>query len=666
MPFTLDTQRQLMVDEQIVARGLVDPAILHAFRSVPREAFLPAELHEFAYHDVALPVGAGVQLPPAWLVACALRALDLSPEHRVLVVGAGTGYAAALLCHLVAEVVSVDRQQDLTETAERTLQHLGLDRARFVHADPTRGWPPGAPWDRVLVLAGGPQIPPEPKAELADGGVMVVPVGDRRAQRLLRIVRRGDRFEETDFGTVHLVPLVGEAGFQPAPHGRLDPGPPLRHADLATNLTIPELISQTAEPVDDVETASLQRFLDRTDGCRVVLLGESTHGTSEFYRMRARMTQELVEHKGFRIVAVEADWPDAARIDAYVRHLERPAAGWQAFSRFPTWMWRNEEFLAFVEWLRAWNRDRDPADRAAFYGLDLYSLSTSMEAVVSYLDDVDPDAAAVARERYACLTAWQDDPAAYGRSALTGAYRTCEREVVTLLGDLLAKRLDYARNDGDRFLDAAQNARLAAQAERYYRAMYYGARESWNLRDRHMFDTLIRLLRHHGPTSRAVVWEHNSHIGDASATEFAARGELNLGQLCRERFGRAARLVGFGTDRGTVAAAHDWDGPMEIQRIRPSRADSAEHLFRASGLPGLILPFDADGGRLVAERLDRPRLQRAIGVVYRPRTELQSHYFEAVLPRQFDEYVWFEETEAVTPLRTEQLEGEPDTFPFAL
>jgi erythromycin esterase-like protein len=395
-----------------------------------------------------------------------------------------------------------------------------------------------------------------------------------------------------------------------------------------------------------------------------VLLGEASHGTSEFYRMRAHISQALIERKGFDFVAVEGDWPDAARIDHYVRHREYRPSEWTAFARFPTWMWRNTDVRAFVDWLRERNGKTTPNKRTAFYGLDLYSLYDSIRFVLEYLDSVDPESAQVARERYGCLTPWQSDPATYGHAALTGKYRACERDVAQALKALLDKRQSYALHDGERFLDAAQNARLVANAERYYRIMYYGSAQSWNLRDQHMFDTLKNLLAFHGPNSKAIVWAHNSHIGDASATEMSARGEHNIGQLCREEFGAGCYAIGFGTDHGTVAAATDWGGDMEIKRVRPAMQRSYEKLMHDSGLPQFMLPLRAssDHARLLAKR----RLERAIGVIYRPDSELASHYFEAVLPRQFDDYIWFDETRAVTPFAATEIEGFPDTYPFGV
>ncbi|WP_200240650.1 erythromycin esterase family protein [Thiohalocapsa halophila] len=431
---------------------------------------------------------------------------------------------------------------------------------------------------------------------------------------------------------------------------------------------IAQRIQAAAEPVTAPETADLDALIERLGSARVVLLGEATHGTSEFYRMRARITRELIERHGFDFVAVEADWPDAQRIDAHVRHLELPRPEWQAFARFPTWMWRNEEVRAFVDWLREHNAEvDDPSARVGVHGLDLYSMYNSMAAVLDYLDDVDPETADLARQRYGCLTPWGQEPADYGLAVVTGRWRSCEPEAVDMLNELLAKRLDYQRHDGLRFLDAAQNARVVADAEHYYRAMYYGRAESWNLRDRHMFATLQSLLAHRD-NSKAVVWEHNSHIGNAAATSMGAHGETNVGELARKTFGNAAVLVGFGTDHGEVAAADDWDGPMHVKRVRPALPDSYEALCHAAEPDAFVLPLRADteAREALRQSLAPPRLERAIGVIYRPETERQSHWLYASLPAQFDEYIWIDRTSAVSPLPAEPEPGLPDTYPFGL
>ena len=430
---------------------------------------------------------------------------------------------------------------------------------------------------------------------------------------------------------------------------------------------VARLVREEAEPIEDIASVEVGPLLDRIGNSRVVLIGEASHGTAEFYGMRARITRELIERCGFRIVAVEADWPDAAFIDRYARLLPPADTGRRPFTRFPSWMWRNTQVAGFAEWLQAYNATvADPALRVRFAGLDLYSLFESIDVVLQYLDEVDPQAARDARERYACLFPWERDPARYGGAAVSGRYRTCEAPVVATLRDLLHRRLDYATQDGDRFFDAAENARLVADAEGYYRAMYYGSVESWNLRDAHMFGTLARLLDHVGPEAKAVVWEHNSHLGDAAATEMSLRGEFNVGHLCRRHFGPQAYLVGFGTDHGTVAAADNWGDPMQVMAVRPAHGESYERICHDTGLPAFLLHLREPREPAIRDELAVPRLERAIGVIYRPRTELASHYFRASLPWQFDEYIWFDQTSAVTPVTGAQAPGLPETWPFGV
>lgn len=646
----LSEARREMVAHQILERGVRSELVARAMREVPREEFMSEEMREFAYADSPLPIGEGQTISQPYIVAYMTEALELEGGERVLEVGTGSGYAAAVLARIAAEVYTIERHPSLAREAKRTLRRLGYDNVHVIEGDGTRGWPDAAPYDAIVVAAGGIEVPQALKDQLALGGRLVIPVGPTpREQRLVRVIRVDESdYEEEELLPVRFVPLIGEQGW---PEDReLRPRRP----------RLPQRIAAAAEAFSTIEEADLAPLLARVGDARVVLLGEATHGSAEFYRMRARITQLLVQRKNFSLVAVEADWPDAGRIDHYVRHRETPPGPWKAFSRFPEWMWRNREFEQFVEWLHRHNVGRPYDVRVSFHGLDLYSLYTSINAVLRYLDDVDPQAARVARSRYGCLTPWESDPATYGRMALSGQYRECERDVTAMLSDMLKSRAEYSARDGERFADAVHNARVVANAERYYRVMYYGSAESWNLRDRHMFETLQELLRARGPHAKAVVWAHNSHLGDARHTEMSARGELNLGQLLREHYGPDMYSVGFGTDRGTVAAADDWDGPMRIKEVRPSHAQSYERQFHESGVPSLLLPLKREADLLV------PRLERAIGVIYRPQTELASHYFQAVLPRQFDEYCWFDRTAAVQPLDTERLKGMPDTYPFGL
>ena len=661
----LTLERSRMVD-LLSRRGIRTAKTLEAFRTVPREAFVAEGLVEFAYEDSPLPIEEGQTISQPYIVALTVEALGLQDGDRVLEVGTGSGYAAAILAHIAREVYTVERIESLATSAAERLAHLGLDNVHVRCADGSLGWPEHAPYDAIAVAAGGPSVPPALLEQLAVGGRLVIPVGPRdNDQKLVRVTRVStDEYREEHVDDVRFVPLIGEQGWGEAPVLLRGRGRTGARGAVAT------LIREAAEPLHDIDQDPIDALLERIADARVVLLGEATHGTSEFYRMRARITKELVARRGFQFVAVEADWPDAARIDDYVLGgPRRSALEFTPFERFPTWMWRNEEVATFVEWLRAYNADqRDPALRAGFHGLDLYSMFTSIAAVLGYLDEVDPEAGGVARRRYGLLTPWQRDPAAYGAAVLSGRYQSSEAAVVAMLRELVARRLDYALRDGARFFDAAQNARVVAGAERYYRAMYYGGAASWNLRDQHMQDTLESLLAFYGAGSKGIVWAHNSHVGDASATEMSTRGEHNIGQLCRRRFGRDAYIVGFATDHGTVAAASNWDEPMQTMRVRPAHPESYERVLHEAGVPAFALHLRAPARRAVRDDLGQPRLERAIGVIYRPETELASHYFQADIVDQFDELIWFDETRAVRPLaagRPQNVEL-PDTYPFGV
>ena len=400
-------------------------------------------------------------------------------------------------------------------------------------------------------------------------------------------------------------------------------------------------------------------LLDLVGDSPLVLLGEASHGTHEFYRARARITERLVRDKGFTAVAVEADWPDAYRVNRYVRcnGADRSAGdALRDFRRFPQWMWRNADVARFVDWLKAHN-DGLPAaaTRTGFYGLDLYSLHASMEAVLAYLRRVDPAAAERTRERYACFDHHGHDPQSYGFVTTIGGAPTCEEGVLEALREVQQLALRPGTGGGclaaDEPFFAEQNARLVRNAETYYRAMFLRDAVSWNVRDRHMAETLEALVAHlgrDGSSPKVVVWAHNSHLGDARATGMSARGELNLGQIVRERHGRRAILVGFTTDHGFVTAADDWGGPARRKAVRPALAGSWEHLFHATRSARFLLCLRHDGE--LPQALREPKLERAIGVIYRPQTERASHYFQADIARQFDAVLHFDATRAVEPL----------------
>jgi erythromycin esterase-like protein len=414
------------------------------------------------------------------------------------------------------------------------------------------------------------------------------------------------------------------------------------------------------------------RLVERAGAAQVVLIGEASHGTHEFYAIRAELTRQLVEDKGFRLVVLEADWPDALRAHRYARGDVPEADAATAlgdFRRFPAWMWRNTVMTDFLGWLRGWNRGH-PQARAGLFGMDLYSMHASMALVLSYLETVDPFAARRARERYACFDSFGDDPQHYGMATTIGRAESCEAEVVDQMVEL---RRHYGRlvdahdpRSQDEFFYAEQNARLVKNAEAYYRSMFRGRDQSWNLRDAHMTETLVALLGHYGQggNAKAVVWAHNSHLGDARATDMARRGEWNVGQLTRELFGERVYSIGFSTFAGTVTAARDWGEPAERRRVRPALPGSCESLFHATGIPSFWLDLREDNP--ATRVLREPMLQRAIGVIYRPESERQSHYFTVDVADQFDAMVHVDISTALQPLErnSDWDAGElPETYP---
>jgi len=437
-----------------------------------------------------------------------------------------------------------------------------------------------------------------------------------------------------------------------------------------------KLVQGIARPLNDA-AQTYDPLLTLVGNARIVLLGTQTHGTHEFYRHRALITGRLIAEKGFRAVAVEADWPDAYRVNRYVRGESPDGDAAEAladFRRFPAWMWRNADVLDFVGWLRSHNDAKPATERAGFYGLDLYSLHASMGAVLAYLDKADPEAAVRARARYACFDRFGDVTEDYAYRAGVGLTPTCEGEVLGQLVELRRRAADYATRNGriapDEYFFAEQNARLVKNAEAYYRTMLGSRIDSWNLRDQHMAETLAELrtfLNRQRPGAKVIVWAHNSHLGDARATEMGQDGEWNLGQLVREQHGAGVRIVGFSTHEGTVTAASAWDGPAERKVVRPSLPGSYERLFHDVGVPRFLLPIGP--GSEVAAALAPPRLERAIGVIYQPATERRSHYFKAWLSGQFDFVIHFDTTRAVEPLERTAAwtAGEvADTYPSGL
>jgi erythromycin esterase-like protein len=431
----------------------------------------------------------------------------------------------------------------------------------------------------------------------------------------------------------------------------------------------PHAIQAAFTPVADAgDTAKAVEFIGDAP---LALLGEASHGTHEFYANRAHITRQLIVESGFRAVIVEADWPDAYRVNRYVRHESDDKSAVDAldnFKRFPTWMWRNVDVVEFVEWLYEHNEGLPPEEQAGFYGMDLYALHASMRAVLAYLDKRDPDAALRARQRYACFDRYGEDPQHYVYAETFGL-ESCENDVIAVLMELQRQSAQAASQSviaKDDYWFAEQNARLVRNAEEYYRTMFRGGAQSWNLRDTHMAETIEAVKRHLDESSRPAklaIWAHNSHLGDARATQMGQRGEINVGQLMRERFPGHTCLVGYTTAHGTVTAASDWGEPVELKRVRPALPDSYEYLFHELAVPRFFLPLHHEP---VRHLLMKPRLERAIGVIYRPETERQSHYFHASLASQFDALLHFDHTVAVRPLEITPQWTEPEvpeTFP---
>jgi len=464
----------------------------------------------------------------------------------------------------------------------------------------------------------------------------------------------------------------------PSVHARLTPTP-LAAALSMVSISVGGVsaaVARLARPIYGED--ELDQLLDLVASARIVLLGEATHGTHEFYDLRATLTRKLIGERGFAAMAIEGDWPDALRVDRYIRSLGDDDSAHDAlasFERFPTWMWRNQDIVALVEWLRHHNGGRGPDERAGFYGLDLYSLHASIRAVLSYLGDVDPDAAARARARYACFDHAGDDPQQYGRKTYYGLERACEDEVIEQLVEMQRRRTARSGRapDGDAWFHAIQHAHVVRDAEAYYRTMFGGRNASWNLRDTHMADTLDMIADHlgaRGAPAKLVVWAHNSHVGDARATEMGVDGQLTLGQLMRQRHPDEVALIGFTTHAGTVECAYDWDEPSMVERVRPSLPGSWEELFHETGLPRFMITSSALK-RAVGEHEER--LHRAIGVVYRPETERRSHYYDARLADQYDVVVHVDTTRAVEPIGPTEPEVTsreahelPETFPSGI
>ena len=441
-------------------------------------------------------------------------------------------------------------------------------------------------------------------------------------------------------------------------------GGKMRRNGFENSGALSERVRELAQPLEDAD--DLNPLLERIGNAKYVLLGEASHGTSDYYTWRARLSKRLIEEKGFSFVAVEGDWPDCTRVNRFVKSFEGKSARetLHAFGRWPTWMWANWEVVAFTEWLRNHNEGLSDDEKVGFYGLDVYSLWESLEAVTDFLKHTDPEALEAAKRAYRCFEPYQEDAQDYAH-ATAFVPTSCEAEVVDLLTTL--RRKAHTHDDPEARFNAEQNARVAVNAERYYRAMIRGGPESWNIRDHHMVDTLENLIKHHGPEAKAIVWEHNTHIGDARATDMAEAGMVNVGQLVRQKYGdENVVLVGFGSYEGSVIAGAFWDAPMEHMSVPPAREGSWENVLHEAGVGDTLL-ITRD---LQDEVFRTRRGHRAIGVVYNPARERYGNYVPTTLPERYDAFLYLDKTSALHPLHMEHQEaaqGEPpETYPWGM
>lgn len=651
-----DQRRWILVERQLAGRGLDDARLLNAFRAVPRERFVAPAYRARACEDCPVPDAEGGLLVAAWDQATRLAALAPGEDDRVLIAGSGGGYVAALLARLAAEVWAVEGHAHRAESARRRLGELGEDRVRIRVGEPDAGWPAFGPYDRVLVTAPTREPPRALLAQLRVGGRLVVDLPGGPA----RFVRTGESTwarEELDVAAHAPVVPVGAFGAPPHP-AALSPAVLLRAAPPPG---VARSLRDGVRPFTSLDDGAIDALADRLADARVVLLGESTHGTAEFYRARARITLALVD-RGFDLVALEADWSDAASLDRRVRGLLPAADAAHAFTRFPTWMWRNAEMQAFVEELRARAAlVPDPGRRPRVVGLDLFSLHRSLERVVAWLAAVDPAAAARAGAAYAALTAWEGTPAWQG-----GWRPDCAAQVAMVLDELRARAAELAAVDPEGWAETVGDARLVVAAERYHREVVENGPGAWNAREDHMLATLAEELARRGGESRAVVWAHNSHVGDALATDLARLGQHSLGELARARWGGGARLVGLGTFTGEVVAAPAWDAASEVMALTPALPSSHERVCHDTGHVGFVA-WTGPGARAeVLEALGAARLQRAVGVVYEPGEESTRNYLRADLAAEFDAWLWIDRTHAVRAGAGPHSHRDPETWPSGL
>ncbi len=626
--------KNLKVITQLKNKGIKSPLLLKAFQDIPTAFFLSKEQYPYDYSQMDIEDKFEKIEPRVIVVAKMLEQLKIEERKKILAIGVDSVYILVILSKIYEKVFIVDANEIYAKWALEVLKNENITNVFIISGNEKLGWKEKAPFDAILIVSEFEEVPHNLKEQLKVGGKLLAPIGPDWAHIIFEIIQRVSETEYNEeksrdnffIPNPKLLPEIGSKDFP--------------------EKEIVDEIKVKAIAFNNIKEYPIDGLLDRIGDAQVVLLGEASHGTSEFYLTRQEITKALIEKKGFNFVCAEADWSDAEQINSYVRK-QYTEKDWMPFTRFPQWMWKNKEVLNFVEWLQEYNTLHQ--NKAGFYGLDLYGLENSIELVINYLENIDVDLANLAKTRYACITPFMSDPAIYGKMVVSKQLESCEKEILKMLVDLLKNKNKL--NHSPEYFYAYQNANVVVDAELYYKTMYYGSAESWNLRDFHMFHTLKSLLSYFGSDSKAIIWAHNSHIGNALATEMYSRGEINIGHLCKEHFGDKSYNIGFGTHTGTVAAANNWGGKMEVMHVNNSLVNSYENLCHQSKIANFTLPLrEKYSGKKLRELLSTPKLERAIGVMYRPQTERMSHYFHAVLPSQFDEYIWYNESKAVTPI----------------
>ncbi|WNH07796.1 erythromycin esterase family protein [Thalassobellus suaedae] len=566
--------KDISIKEQLKDKGISNTLLLEAFQNVPEAFFLSENLHPYFYEDVRIEKAIEKTEPRVIVVARMLEELEVKEDDKILITGADSVYVLAVLSKIYKEVYAVETTETYSKWALEVLKNIDINNVYIKTGQLENGWNDKAPFNAVLSASEFKEIPETIKKQLKIGAKLLAPVGPNWAHVMLETI---ERVSETEYVTKAL----RDNYFIPKP--KLIPK---IGTEVYPENEIIDEIGISSIPFKTIKKFPIDGLLERIGDAKVVLLGEASHGTSEFYTTRQEITKVLIEKKGFNLVCTEADWSDAEQINNYVRNQYK-SQDWMPFLRFPEWMWKNKEVFDFMEWHKKYNTKHN--NTIGFYGLDLYGLENSIDLVISYLQGIDADLAALAKVRYSCIMPYMSNPSVYGKLVKNEKLQSCEKEVLKMLFDLLKNKNKL--NHSQAYFYAYQNATVVVDAERYYKAMYYGSAESWNLRDFHMFYTLKSLLSYYGKDSKAVVWAHNSHIGNALATEMYARGEINIGHLCKEHFGLKSYNIGFGTHTGTVAAAKNWGEAMQVMSVNDSVTESYEHLCHKTNVTNFTLPL---------------------------------------------------------------------------